>query len=98
MTDILDPVAPGLLPARTAPMTISTDTPNTGDARPFGLTRATTLAEGEAAVSLDGATYNPARQVNVDPSGTPFVDAPGVVYAATSTDTQYDMQWFVDKD
>lgn len=98
MTDVLDPVAPALLPARTAPMTISTDTPTQGDARPFGLSRTTALGEGEAMVSLDGATYDRKRQINVDPAGRPFVASPGIIHAATSTDTQYDMQWFVDKD
>ncbi|MGW1676048.1 putative ATP-grasp-modified RiPP [Saccharopolyspora sp. NPDC002376] len=99
MTSILaDPVAPNPLPARRADMAISTDIPTEGATRPFGLTRATPLGAGEAMVSLKGATYDPGRQVSVDPGGRPFVETPGVIHAGTSYDTQYDMQWFVDGD
>lgn len=93
-----NPLAPDVLPARTAAMTISTDTPSIGAVRPFGLTRATALGEGEAVVSLQGASYDPARQLSVDPGGRPFIDSPGVIHAGTSTDTQYDMTWVVDRD
>jgi putative ATP-grasp target RiPP len=92
------PLVPNLLPARTAAMTISTDAPATGATRPFGLTRATALAEGEGMVSIEGASYDPDRQLSVDPGGHPFVDALDVPHMPTSLDTQYDMTWVVDKD
>lgn len=95
MTSVLDP---NLMPARKASLEVSDDVPSNGDLRPFGLTRGTLLADGEAMTTLDGMTYDPARQVNVDTDGRPVVDSPLTPQMGTSTDTQHDMQWFVDKD
>lgn len=92
-----DPLAPNLLPSRTN-MTVSTDTPNAGTVRPFGLTRVTTLGASDDVATLDGTSYDPASQVNVDGDGRTFVDTPGVIYMGTKSDTKYDNQWFTDKD
>lgn len=99
MTSILeDPVVPNLLPARPAEMTISTDVPSPEGTRPFGLTRLEPVPDGAAMVSLDGLSYDPVRQVNVDTAGQPAVHTSGIIHAGTSYDTQYDMTWVVDKD
>lgn len=78
--------------------TLSTDKPSPRELRPFGLTLGVSLSAGEAMLSLAGLTYDPALQVNVDDEGQPVVDKPFTPQMATTTDTQYDMQWFVDKD
>ncbi|HEY8371668.1 MAG TPA: putative ATP-grasp-modified RiPP [Pseudonocardiaceae bacterium] len=101
MTAILDPttdpLAPGVLPTSARSLEISTDVPS--DARPFGLTHTVQLGDDEAMVDLSGLHYDPVRQVNVTPEGTPVIDLPnGPVAAVTTYDTKYDNQWFTDKD
>ncbi|WP_291416395.1 putative ATP-grasp-modified RiPP [Actinophytocola sp.] len=99
MTSILeDPVVPDLLPARPAELTISSDVPSQDDRRPFGLTRLEQVPDGVAMVSLDGLTYDPVCQLNVDTAGRPVVETTAPIHAATSYDTRYDMTWVVDKD
>lgn len=92
-----DPLAPNLLPSR-PDLVVSADAPSGGTVRPFGLTRVATLGANEDVVTLDGTSYNPALQVNVDTNGQPFVDTPNVIHMGTSTDTKHDNQWFKDKD
>ncbi|WP_190824781.1 putative ATP-grasp-modified RiPP [Saccharopolyspora pogona] len=99
MSSVLDdPAVLNPLPARQAALTVSSDVPSEGAVRPFGLTRAKALGEGEAVVSLPAVSYDAVRQLNVDAGERPFVDSPDVIVAGTSYDTQYDMQWFVDQD
>jgi putative ATP-grasp target RiPP len=98
MISTLDnPLAANPLPARTA-QGMSTDAPTAGPTRPFGLTRVQQLGDGEGVVSVQGVSYDPDRQLSVDADGNPLIAASGAVFAATKTDTKYDMTWVVDAD
>ena len=66
--------------------------------RPFGLTLGTPLPDGEAVLSLDGLSYDPVRQVNVDALGRVATADPSLPQMGTVYDTQYDHQRFTDKD
>lgn len=72
--------------------------PNRTLALPFGLTLTRALQPDEAVSDLGALRYDPVRQLSVTPDGRPAVTGPGQIYAATHYDTQYDMQWFTDKD
>ncbi|WP_017972805.1 putative ATP-grasp-modified RiPP [Actinopolyspora halophila] len=87
-----------LFPSRTPAEDLSTDVPSGTALRPFGLTRGTALADGEAMTDLSGLTYDSERQINVDSEGDPVVADPLSPRMTTHTDTRYDMQWFVDRD
>lgn len=66
--------------------------PNSGTARPFGLTLTQIVP---AAANPDGTIYDPQRQVNTGTDGQP---ATGLPTMGTTYNTQYDHQWFTDKD
>ncbi|AXX32084.1 putative ATP-grasp-modified RiPP [Actinosynnema pretiosum subsp. pretiosum] len=86
------------LPSRPGLTELSTDVPSAPALRPFGLTQAAPLNDDEGVVVLDGATYDPHQQLNIDPTGQPWVAGPGVPHMKTSTDTQYDTTWVTDYD
>lgn len=95
MTTALEP---NLLPAAAHELADSTDVPSPAGVRPFGLTHTTVVPDDVDFASLDGLTYDPARQVNVDANGEPATSPDHIIRMATHTDTKYDNQWFVDKD
>jgi putative ATP-grasp target RiPP len=98
-----DPLAPRLLPTAAAALTHSTDLPSAGTVRPFGLTRITVVAPADALMPVRGR-YDRAQQLNVTASGRPLMSDPDEeedetpATPETNQNTQFDHQWFTDKD